>query len=54
MKKSELYRLAQMAVIDHMGISTCTKLDILSELMDKERVEKYVEDLEATKEGDSK
>lgn len=43
MKKSEMYRLAQGAVINYQNIDTAMKLEILRELMDKEDVALYVE-----------
>lgn len=53
MKKSEMYKYAQMAVMRDQGMSSLDKLEILRELMDREDIEKYMEDMEATK-GDSK
>ena len=43
MKKSEMYRLAQGAVINYQNIDTAMKLEILRELMSKEDVALYVE-----------
>jgi hypothetical protein len=43
MKKSEIYRLAQGAVVTNTSLPTSTKLEILRELMDKEDVEKFCE-----------
>lgn len=53
MKKSEIYRVAEIAVMHYPGICSTDKLEVLRELMSKEDVEKYVENMEATK-GDSK
>lgn len=46
MKKSEIYRLAQGAVITVPYLMNDDKLEILRELMEKEDVEKFVEDRE--------
>ena len=46
MKKSDLYRLAQQAVLDTAMIPTSVKLEIVRELMDKEDLEKFIEDRE--------
>lgn len=43
MKKSDLYRLAQQAVLDTALIPTSVKLEIVRELMDKEDLEKFIE-----------
>ena len=52
MKKSELYRMAQIAVMHYQGLCSMDKLEVLRELMSREDMEKYMEDMEATK-GDS-
>ena len=46
MKKSELYKLAQQAVLDTAMIPCSVKLEIVRELMDKEDLEKFIEDRE--------
>ena len=43
MKKSEIYKLAQVAVLESCHVSYGTKLEILRELIDKEDVAKFVE-----------
>lgn len=43
MKKSEMYKLAQCAVINSNSILTDDKLEILRELMGKEDVALYTE-----------
>lgn len=43
MKKSEIYRLAQYAVINSPSMQAETKAEILRELMDKEDVALFVE-----------
>lgn len=43
MKKSDIYRQAQIAVLDTCHVTAATKLEILRELMDKEDVAKFVE-----------
>ena len=47
MKKSEMFKIAQMAVVDSHKINVEDKLEILRELMDKEDLAKYVEKKEA-------
>ena len=49
MKKSEIYRLAQIAVLQSTTTNYADKLDILRELMDKERVALFVEKQEEEK-----
>jgi hypothetical protein len=44
MKKSEIYHLAQLAVMTNPSIYTEQKLDILRVLMDDEDLEKYREE----------
>lgn len=46
MKKSEMYRVAQIAVLETCQVSAGTKLEILRELMNKEDVAKFVEEQE--------
>lgn len=53
MKKSEIYHLAQIAVITSPCITPETKLEVLQELMDAEKLEIFCEDREAKKEGNS-
>lgn len=43
MKKSELYHLAQIAVITTATISVESKIEVLRELFDKEEVALFVE-----------
>ena len=47
MKKSEMYRLAQGAVLTNEYLSIEDKLEILRELMSKEDLEKFTEEKEA-------
>lgn len=47
MKKSEIYYLAQMAVVNSLSIIGEKKLEILKELMDKEALAKWAEEKEA-------
>jgi hypothetical protein len=49
MKKSEMYRMAQGAVITNTYLGIEEKLEILRELMDKEDFEKFIEKEEAKK-----
>lgn len=46
MKKSELYHLAQIAVIGSQCIAPETKIEILRELIDKEELEIFCEERE--------
>lgn len=46
MKKSEIYRLAQGAVINYQSIDTAMKLEILRELMRQEDVALFCEEKE--------
>lgn len=43
MKKSEIYKAAQVAVLRDQNLSAVTRLEVLRELMDKEDVELFVE-----------
>lgn len=43
MKKSEMYRMAQMAVVNSMTISPNVKIDIVRELMEREDLEAWKE-----------
>ena len=43
MKKSEIYKLAQIAVLDSNRLKPDAKLEVLRELMAKEDVEVFVE-----------
>lgn len=47
MKKSEIYRLAQGAVVMCEMLSVPDKLEILRELMSKEDLERFTEEKEA-------
>ena len=51
MKKSEIYKLAQIAVMHYPGVCSMDKLEVLRELMSMEDVQRYTEELEATKGG---
>ena len=51
MKKSEIYHLAQIAVMLTQCIAPENKLEVLKTLMHDEDVEKFVEEREAKKEG---
>ena len=53
MKKSELYHLAQIAVITSPSIAPETKLEVLNVLLHDESMEKFCEEREAEKEGNS-
>ena len=53
MKKSEIYRVAQLAVIGYGNIAAGTKLDILRELMTKEDTALFTEKQEEEKEKTS-
>lgn len=44
MKKSEIYRLAQGAVVNSLSLDKETKLEILRELMAKEDIERFCEE----------
>lgn len=46
MKKSEMYKYAQCAVVDIDNLTTLTKLEILRELMKMEDVSKFTEEQE--------
>ena len=46
MKKSEMYKYAQCAVVDVPNLTTLTKLEILRELMKQEDVERFCEERE--------
>lgn len=47
MKKSEIYKKAQLAVLGYENFTDDEKLDILRELQDKEGTALFVEDREA-------
>ena len=49
MKKSLIFRLAQIAVLNSATLGNNEKLEILGELMDRERVALYTEKQEAEK-----
>lgn len=49
MKKSEMYKLAQAAVMNCTNIKNCDRLEILRELMQKEDVALFVEEQEKEK-----
>lgn len=50
MKKSEIYRLAQGAVINYQAIDAAMKLEILRELMAKEDLALFTEKQEGATE----
>jgi hypothetical protein len=47
MKKSEIYRVAQMAIVDSHKIDVEDKLEMLKELMFRESTEKTYEEIKA-------
>lgn len=47
MKKSKLYELAQIAVIENNKLPANIKLDIVQELMERQSLEKYREERDA-------
>ena len=49
MKKSEMYKYAQCAVVDVPNLTTLSKLEILRELMERERLEKFREERDEEK-----
>lgn len=53
MKKSEIYHLAQIAVITTPCIAPETKLEVLRELMDKENLEIFCEKREGEKNAET-
>lgn len=52
MKKSEMFRMAQMAVLAADFVSNEDKLEIIKVLMSEENVVKYCEDQRAKKESE--
>lgn len=44
MKKSEMYKLAQVAVVNSQSMNVYQKLEILKELMDAESLAKFSEE----------
>ena len=50
MKKSEMYRVAQVAILDDKSLSISERLETLKELMAAESVAKYSEEKEAEQE----
>ena len=52
MKKSEIYHLAQIAVINSPSIAPETKLEVLSVLLHDESLEKFCEEREAKEKED--
>lgn len=50
MKKSECYRLAQMAVLGESALLPSEKLEVLSVLMEEEKVQKVCEQYKEEKE----
>ena len=53
MKKSELYHLAQIAVINSPSIAPETKIEVLRELLDAESLELYREEREENKNAET-
>ena len=53
MKKSEIYHLAQIAVINSQCIAPETKIEVLRELMKKEEVEIYCEKVEGKEDAET-
>ena len=51
MKKSEIYKTAQIAILQMDGLTFNNTLEILDELMEKERIYKHMEEEE--KENDA-
>ena len=49
MKKSEMYRLAQIAVVNSQSICVTDKLEVLKELMDAEKLSRFGEEQEEKK-----
>lgn len=49
MKKSEMYRMAQMAVVSSGAMSPNVKVAIVKELIERENFEKYCEKIEDEK-----
>ena len=52
MKKSELYKSAQIAVLNSMSICAVDKLEILKELMSQESLAKFCEEQEKEEKKD--
>ena len=52
MKKSEIYHLAQIAVVLSPAITPETKIEVLRELWNREELETFCEEQEAKKRGD--
>lgn len=53
MKKSEIYHLAQIAVINSPAIAPETKIEVLRELIDKEELEIFCEEQEGKKNAET-
>ncbi len=51
MKKSKIYEIAQLAVLQDERIEDLTKIEVLYELQDKKEVALLVEEREAEREG---
>lgn len=51
MKKSEMYYLAQIAVVNSQSIAVTDKLEVLQELMEAESLAKYREEQEEKEEA---
>ncbi len=50
MKRSDIFRSAQVAVVQYSGINIYQKLEVLRELMSQEDLAKYVEERESQNE----
>jgi len=53
MKKSEIYYVAQLAVLEYTKMKPGEKLEALAFLSDKEGVERFCEEREAEKEAET-
>lgn len=51
MKKSEMYKTAQLAVMNYSTIGGFAKLEILRELMNREDMAKFTEEQDAKENG---
>jgi hypothetical protein len=54
MKKSEIYHIAALCVLNDTDTGDNTKLEMLSELMERERLERLFEEQAAKKEAETK
>ena len=51
MRKSEIYRYAMMAVVDHEDFHASTKIEIIEALMAEKSMYEYIEEKESEKNG---